>query len=112
MDKPEPKARRRARKPKARKPRAPPSPEDRDDCVVGEHQSAPTPSQGEVPPASMALSPEGRDAHLLHSHREVWEDQLQWEEVRAMKLASAIVGTSPGFPFPSCASVPGHSGAW
>ena len=46
-------------------------------------QSAPSP--GPSSPLAMALSPEGPDTRLLHSHREVWEDQLQWEEVRSMK---------------------------
>ena len=42
----------------------------------------------------MALSSERTDAHLLHSHREVWEDKLQWEEIRSMKLKSGVLETS------------------
>ena len=51
------------------------------------------PELGMSPP-SMALSPERPDVHLLHSHREVWEDKLQWEEIRSMKLQSGVVETS------------------
>ena len=67
--------------------------EDRNDQAArgGRGQCvAPSPGPSQSPPA-MALSPEGPDACLLHSHREVWEDQLQWEEVRSMKLKSREV---------------------
>ena len=67
----------------------------------------------------MALSPEGPDTHLLHSHREVWEDKLQWEEIRSMKLQSGVVETSQepsstpvlfeSTPSPSVSSVPPQS---
>ena len=46
------------------------------------------------PPPAIALSSEGPDARILRSHREVWEDQLQWEEVRFMKLKSGVVEAS------------------
>ena len=68
------------------KARSPKPLEDRDSQVAGEHHSAPAPEQGMSPPA-MAFSPEGPDTHLLHSHREVWEDKLSWEEIRAMKCS-------------------------
>ena len=75
------------------KARSPKPPEDRVCQVVGEQHSAPAPEQGMSPPA-MALSPERPDTHLLHSHREVWEDKLQWEEIRSMKLQSGVVESS------------------
>ena len=75
------------------KARSPKPLEDRDCQVAGEHHSAPAPEQGMSPPA-MALSPEGPDTHLLHSHREVWEDKLSWEEIRAMKCSSRVVESS------------------
>ena len=35
----------------------------------------------------MAFCLESAESQLFRSHREVWEDQLSWEEIRAMKLS-------------------------
>ena len=75
------------------KARSPKPLEDRVCQVAGEQHSTPAPEQGMSPPA-MVLSPERSVAHLLHSHREVWEDKLQWVEIRSMKLQSGVVETS------------------
>ena len=69
------------------KARSPKPLEDRGDQMAGGQSSAPR-SPSSPPPPAMALSPEGPDTRLLRSHREVWEDQLQWEEVRSMKRKS------------------------
>ena len=92
------------------KARSPKPLEDRDSQVAGEHHSAPAPVQGMSPPA-MALSPEGPDTHLLHSHREVWEDKLSWEEIRAMKCSSRVVESSqePSSTPVLCESTPSPS---
>ena len=74
------------------KARSPKPLEDRDGQAVGGQSSAPSP--GPIPPPAIALSSEGPDARILRSHREVWEDQLQWEEVRFMKLKSGVVEAS------------------
>ena len=97
------------------KARSPKPLEDRVSQVAGEQHSAPAPELGMSPPA-MALSPERPDTHLLHSHREVWEDKLQWEEIRSMKLQSGVVESSQepsstpmlfeSTPPPSVSSVP------
>ena len=75
------------------KARSPKPLESRVCQVAGEQHSAPAPERGQSPPA-MALSPERADALLLHSHREVWEDTLQWEEIRSMKRTSGVDETS------------------
>ena len=77
------------------KARSPKPLEDRDGQAEG-GQSAPSP--GPVSPLAMALSPEGPNTRLLHSHREVWEDKLQWEEVRSLKRKESA--TSSGAPQP------------
>ena len=64
------------------KARSPKPLEDRDGQVEGGQRP---PSPGPSSPLAIALSPEGPNTRLLHSHRQVWEDQLQWEEVRSMK---------------------------
>ena len=51
-------------------------------------QGPPRPAPGRVPePGTMDLSlEEPSDARLLHTFREVWEDTLTWEEIRARKV--------------------------
>lgn len=71
---------------------------------------SPTPPPG---PVDMDLSAvEGPDHRLFKSFREVWEDVLSWEEIRARKHRRRVVVSSPApsstpvlFPSPSPSSL-------
>ncbi|KAJ7372462.1 hypothetical protein OS493_018969 [Desmophyllum pertusum] len=67
---------------------AAPSPKRRRRKRKRRGQGPPRPAPGSVPePGTMDLSLEDSpDAKLIHTYREVWEDTLTWEEIRARKV--------------------------